>query len=581
MIRRLTLVLCAIALAAGASACGGGSSNSSPQGGTGGPDTTGAVVKAAPPGAAVHSPHRGGTFTMLWNGVGSSIDTAVDYDPNWFLLRMTNDGLVAWRQVGGVRGNDLVPDLATSIPKPRDGGRTYVFTLRRGIRFSNGHRLTPDDVLYTLTREFKIPGPGTNFYSHLVGAAACLKTPKTCDLSRGVVPDDARNTVTFHLATPDPSLLQELALPFAYIVPKGTPEHDIGTNPLPATGPYMIQSYKPNQSMTFVRNPEFHQWSAAAQPEGYPDRIVLTIGLPLEDATTEVEKGQADWMYDNPPTDRLSELATRYPRQIHINETTQVYYMALNVRVPPFNSLKARQALNFAVDRSAIIGLFGGRRLGTPTCQILPPNFPGYSPYCPYTAHPGSGRWTAPDLAKARRLVAESHTKGQSVTVISTPDDTTKNISLYFVSLLNKLGYRASLKTLATSVEYPYVQNSSNKPQISESYWSPDYNAASDFLDVSVGCDGFHPDSNSSPNLSEFCDPAIQRMTEHALRVQTTDPRAADPLWAAIDRATTDQAPEVPLFVANKLDLVSSRVGNYQFNPSVTGRFLIDQAWVK
>jgi peptide/nickel transport system substrate-binding protein len=216
-----------------------------------------------------------------------------------------------------------------------------------------------------------------------------------------------------------------------------------------------------------------------------------------------------------------------------------------------------------------------------PTCQILPPDFPGYSPYCPYTANPGSGHWTAPDLAKARQLVAASHTKGKSVVVISTPDDTTKNISLYFVSLLNQLGYHASLKTLATSVEYPYVQNSRNKPQISETYWSPDYNAASDFLNVSVGCSGFHADSDSSPNLSEFCDPSIQKMTAHALQVQTTNLAAADPLWTAIDRATTNQAPEVPLFVANKLDLVSSRVGNYQFSPAVNGRFLIDQAWVK
>jgi peptide/nickel transport system substrate-binding protein len=589
MTRRPVLALAAAAaLTAGLSACGSGSSNittassaTTPGATTGGGQTGGSSPHAAPPGAAVNSPHRGGTLTMLWSGVGSSIDTALDYDTNWFLLRMTNDGLITTRTVGGTAGNQLVPDLATSIPKPTDGGRTYVFTLRRGVRFSDGHRLTPADVRYSLEREFKIPGPGTTFYTSLVGATACLKTPKTCDLSKGVVANPGANTVTFHLTTPDPNFLQELSLPFADIVPTGTPEHDIGTNPLPATGPYEIQSYKPNQSMTFVRNPDFHQWSAAAQPDGYPNRIDLTIGLPIEDATTEVEKGQADWMYDNPPTDRLNELATKFPSQIHISETTQVYYMALDTKAAPFDNLKARQALNFAVDRAAVIGLFGGRRLGTATCQILPPSFPGYAPYCPYTTNPGSGHWTAPDLAKARQLVAASGTKGDPVSIISDPDDTTKNISLYFVSLLDKLGYHASLKTLSSSVEYPYVQNSSNKPQIDLSYWSPDYNAPSDFLNVSIGCAGYHPNSNSSPNLSEFCDPAIQKMTAHALKVQTTDPQAADSLWAKIDQATTDQAPEVPLFVANKLDLVSKRLGNYQFSPAVNGRFLIDQAWVK
>lgn len=333
--------------------------------------------------------------------------------------------------------------------------------------------------------------------------------------------------------------------------------------------------------MIFVRNPHFKQWSSAAQPDGYPDRIVMKLGLPLEDATTEVEKGEADWMYDIPPADRLNELATKYASQIHINSTTQMYYMALDTRVAPFNNVQVRRALNYAVDRSAVIGLFVGRRLAQATCQILPPNFPGYAPYCPYTANSTGGKWTAPDLAKAKQLIAASHTQGQRIAVITTPDETTKSISLYFVSLLDKLGYRASLKTLSASVEYSYVQNSQNKPQIDLSYWSPDYNAASNFLNVSIGCSGFTPDSTASPNLSEFCDPAIQKQTAHALQVQTTNPSAANPLWTAVDKAVTDQAAEVPLFVAAKLDFLGKRVGNYQFNPSVTGRFMIDQAWVK
>jgi peptide/nickel transport system substrate-binding protein len=96
-----------------------------------------------------------------------------------------------------------------------------------------------------------------------------------------------------------------------------------------------------------------------------------------------------------------------------------------------------------------------------------------------------------------------------------------------------------------------------------------------------VGCDGFRPASTSSPNLSEFCDPGIQQQTEAALELAQTDPDAANKLWAQVDKATTDQAPLVSLFVANRLDFVSKRLGNFQFNPSVTGNFLIDQAWVK
>ena len=80
-------------------------------------------------------------------------------------------------------------------------------------------------------------------------------------------------------------------MPFAFGVPKGTPNEDIGTDPLPATGPYMIDRYKPDTEMVFTRNPEFEEWSAEAQPAGNPDEIVMKIGLPLEDATTQIAAG--------------------------------------------------------------------------------------------------------------------------------------------------------------------------------------------------------------------------------------------------------------------------------------------------
>ncbi|HEU0194262.1 MAG TPA: ABC transporter substrate-binding protein, partial [Gaiellales bacterium] len=501
-------------------------------------------------------------------------------DQNWQLLVMTNDGLLAWKRVSGPQGNDLVPDLATSIPKPTDGGTTYLFHIRRGIRFSNGALLKPTDVTATLEREFKAHGPGGGFYTTIVGGTQCLNAPASCDLRQGVVANNAAGTVTFHLTAPDPEFLLKLALPFAYIVPAGSPNHDIGNNALPATGPYQIESYTTDQQMVFTRNPHFHQWSRAAQPAGYPDRIVMKIGLTTEAETTAVEQGQADWMYDQPPSDRLNEIATRYPHQVHVNPVPQQYYMSLNTRVPPFNNLDARRAVNYATDRSAVIKIWGGPHLAVPTCQILPPGFPAYQAYCPYTKNPGT-RWTAPDMARARQLVAASGTRGDNVGVIVTTDAASMSTGEYFAELLNQLGYHATVKGLNSKIEYPYVQNSLNHPQISFSYWYPDYPAASDFLNVVTGCAGYHPASDASPNLSEFCDPAIQKQTVRALKIEQTDVPAANRLWTQIDRETTDQAPWISLFVPKHVDFVSSRLGNYQFSPSVVGNFLIDQAWVQ
>ena len=120
--------------------------------------------------------------------------------------------------------------------------------------------------------------------------------------------------------------------------------------------------------------------------------------------------------------------------------------------------------------------------------------------------------------------------------MVGTSDDTTKNIDLYFVSLLKQLGYDASLKTLSASVEYSYVEDSRNKAQISYTYWSPDYTSASNFLNVVVGCNGFHEASAASPNLSEYCDPSVQTKVDQALATQQADVSSANTQWAAIDK---------------------------------------------
>jgi len=529
------------------------------------------------------SPHRGGTMKVIWQGFGSSIDPGIDYDGNWSLLRMTNDGLLTWKRVPGADGNTLVPDLATAIPKPSEDGLSYEFTLRKGVKYSTGQEVKPSDFKATIERQYKLPGPVSSFYSAIKGGAECEATPeagKVCNLSDGILADDAAMTVTFKLAKKDPDFLQKLALPFAYVLPADTPAEEAGVKPLPATGPYMIESYTPSESMVMVRNPEFVQWSGEAQPNGYPDRIEFNLAINPNEGTTQVANGDADYIADQPPADRLEEISTKYQDRIFIDPRPQVYHMVLNTQVAPFDNLKVRQALNYAADRKALQQIWGGPKLAEITCQVLPPNFPSYEPYCPWTKDPGT-TWSAPDMEKARQLVEESGTKGQKVVIITTNEDGYTAISNYFVSLLKELGYDASSKSMNSSVQYTYVQDSANKAQISPSYWYPDYTAPADFLDVVVGCGGYRANSTANPNLSMFCDPAIDKKTKEAEALQLTDPDAAAKAWTEIDKLVTDAAPWVPMFVGSKLDFVSARVGNYKYNPSVVGGFMIEQAWVQ
>ena len=339
--------------------------------------------------------HRGGTLTVRTPGIVDSIDTAlVDSTTEALLLRMTNDGLVAFNETSGLAGAQLVPDLAVSLPTPTGEGRTYTFRLRPNIRYSNGRLVKASDVRSTFERDFEIGELPATYYG-IVGAARCNQSPKRCDLSRGIVADDAARTVTFHLVAADPDFLYKLALTNAYVLPAGTPPQDTGARPLPATGPYVIASYRPAHVLKFVRNRYFREWSKAAQPDGYPDTIVYRIDGTADEAVDAVIRGQADAfgsVVDVPSREKMTEIETRFASQVHSNSFQRIFALFLNTRVAPFDSLDARKALNYAADRAAAVKVAGGPDVAQATCQILPSNFPGYRPYCPYSAGTAVGR---------------------------------------------------------------------------------------------------------------------------------------------------------------------------------------------
>jgi peptide/nickel transport system substrate-binding protein len=549
----------------GAAGCGGSSGSSSSSSSS---SATGA--------------QKGGTYTILANSAFGVADPAQNYTlQEWQLLIDTHDGLVQFNRVGGTAGTKIVPDLATSLPQPTNGGKTYVFHIRKGIKFSNGQVMKPSDFVTTFERQFTVPGP-TSFYSGIIGADKC--STKGCDLSQGVVADDSAYTLTINLTAADPEFLDKLALPFAYVVPASTSKKLTGNNVPPGTGPYMWQSYNPNSQAVLVRNPYFKQWSAAAQPTGYPDKIIEKYGQTISDEVTAVENNQADEVFDGDviPSDRLNELnSAKYSSRVHVNPLTADWYFALNTRTPPFNNLKARQAINYAADRNAYVKIGGGPSLAVPTCQILPPNFPGYKPYCPDTAGSDTTKWTGVDLAKAKQLVQQSGTAGMKVVVNSASDDTSKALAQQMVADLNKIGYKASTQLLTGSIQYPFIQNSNNssKWNVAWSAWYQDYPAPSDFLNVLTGCGSIHPHSDASPNIAAFCDKTIQAQMDKALSLAQTNPTEANSIWAQVDHAVTDQAPWVDMYNPKQIDFLSSRVHGYQWNPQ--WYILIDQQWLK
>ncbi|HXJ64223.1 MAG TPA: ABC transporter substrate-binding protein, partial [Actinomycetota bacterium] len=543
----------------------------------------GGQVWVAVQGAATS--HRGGTLRV----VASSGFAAPILDPQayaiqtWQALIMTNDGLLAFQRVGGGDGATVVADLATALPTVTSGDTVYTLHVRSGLEYSNGVPVRASDIERGIERGYQVPqifgstGPPAiaEYYDVIVGGAACRRAfeanpgTATCDLSRGIVTDDDAGTIVFHLVRPDPDFPQKLAMPFADAVPPGTPMRTALTQPLPATGPYLITAYDPKSGMTLVRNPRFRPWSEAAQPDGFPDEIRYTFGMSPADQVRAVEAGTADTMLDPPPADQLSTLTTRYAGRVHPYLQASTFYVALNTTMPPFDNEDARRAVSYAFDRGATLTIQGGQQAGRVTCQFLPPDFPGYRPYCPYTVDPNpeTGAWSDPDVEKANQLVARSGTSGADVEVW-TPGYT-KRFGPYVVRLLDSLGYHATLHGAGGYFTKAYPPGPG--VQVAIDGWIQDYPSADNFLSL-MEC-------GRAENLARLCDPRVEAALTKARAAQTSRPELASALWADVDHLAVDLAAQVDFVNAAGIDFLSTRVGNAQHNPQ--WGLLFDQMWVR
>jgi peptide/nickel transport system substrate-binding protein len=318
-----------------------------------------------------------------------------------------------------------------------------------------------------------------------------------------------------------------------------------------------------------VRNPFFRVWSRAARPDGFVDAIVVRLRAPPEKEIRAIAADRLDWEgLGTGSTQLLGDLRVRRAAQTHVNPWSATNYMVLNTRVAPFDDIRARKAVAYAVDRKAWIALSGGPAAASPTCQILPPGFPGYHRFCLYRG---------PDLARARRLVAASGTTGMRVSVWTFVPGFRRQ-GQYIVNVLRQLGYRASLRAPSAATYWQAIANSRSHMQIAFDNWIADYPAPSNFIDR-VSCRSFRVASAENANNAEFCDRRIDAAIQRARQLQVTSPEAANRLWAHIERRIMRQVPWVPMINPKVIDVVSKRVGNYQYNPQ--WGMLLDQLWVR
>ena len=479
-------------------------------------------------------------------------DTGIDYlDPG---LSVTPEGLsVLWnvylpllgyKHVNGSGGTTIVPYLARALPNVSPDGKTYTLALRRGLKYSNGAPVRAGDFKATIERDYRLDSPGVAFFSNIVGAAEYGRTRK--GTITGIAGDDATGQITIHLVAPQADFENVLASDFAALVPADAPASDTSTHPLPATGPYMIKSYQPNDKIVETRNPYFDPAAVGGNvPAGNPDSVVWDVVGDDSGALQRVIDGQDDWDgYHAIPPDQLSAVQRKYGTQIRRYVPPNTYYFFMNTRVPPFTSLQVRQAVNYAIDRKALVKLYGG--LAVPTENVLPPTYLQYEMHDFYPH----------DLAKAKQLVARSSFKGMQVTVWSHQFGPDAEASAYLVGVLNSLGFKAKEKIINSAVYWATIGNQAKNAQIGFADWFEDYPHPLDWFDVLLNGQKITKTYNS--NYADFDDPSVNAEIE-ALRSRLPS-GAVNREWARLDAAVMRQAPWAPFLNREFTDFFSQRV---------------------
>jgi len=495
---------------------------------------------------------------------GAMASGAIDsMDPNrwyfavtWGLANALCTTLVRYADQPGTAGTTIVPGTA-NLPVLSDNGLVYTFTMRPGARFSDGQPITPADIKYTFMR---LMAPAVNtgtgvYFTNVIGANAYMNGKS------GTVPGitTTANTISFHLTSPDGAFVYKAALPTTCPVPVGTPLKPIENGSLEendASGPFKLASYSPGRQIVMVFNKEYDQ---ALGERGHVAKIVFTIGDESTQAVLQIEAGQLDFNTSNLATADILKLSQNaaLASQIHSSPRPSLTYIFLNNQVPPLNNLDVRKAINYAVNRTAILAQWGGPLAGAQSDQIIPA---GQSDYKQYTIYPNT-----PNLAEAKTLMKESGVKTPVSLVLRTQNDAPgfMNMAQVIQANLAPIGINVQIVGSPNSVNSSYIVNYKARVPMGIEPWSLDFPDGEAI--INTGLDPQTPDALANMarfSAASFIAPFNQAVTQTgAARVSA---------YEALDQQImSQQAPYAPLFNPKWYDFVSTRLGGYVYSEAM------------
>ena len=487
----------------------------------------------------------GGNITVTYKDDVATLDPAIGYDwQNWSMIKSLYDGLMDYEP----GTTELRPGLAESY-EISDDGMVFTFKLRDGVQFHNGREMTAEDVKFSLDRVTnpKTQSPGAGFFGSIAGYDA-ISSGETESLSGVKVIDD--QTVEITLSRPDATFLHVMGLNFASVVAKEAVEAagaDFGKTAM-GTGAFKLADWTIGQKLVFAKNENY--WR-----EGLPylDTVTFEVGQEPIVALLRLQSGEVDVPGDGIPPAKFQEVMNDPAQAARVIEGGQLHtgYITLNVKMPPFDNVDVRKAVNMAINKERITQVINGRAV--PATQPLPPSMPGYT-------EGYEGYAYDPDAAKA--LLADAgFADGFETELFVMNTDPNPRIAQAIQQDLSKIGIKASIQSLAQASVIAAGGEPDQAPMIWSGgmAWIADFPDASNFYGPILGCDGA---VQGGWNWSWYCNADIDAMAVKADSM--TDPAKVDErlkMWSDVYMKVMEDAPWVPVFNEQRYTMKSERMG--------------------
>jgi peptide/nickel transport system substrate-binding protein len=532
-------------------------------------------------------PNRGvkrGTLRVFSNSDVDTLDPGMAYLAFDFALfrGMVRELYSFDTRAEGERSLQPVPDLADGPYQLSDDGRTYTFKIRRGVRYAPpvDREVMAKDFVYAIERQLDPEHRSPNPYARLIKGVDDFAAGKARRISGLRAEGDHTLHITLDRPASDfPSLL---TLPFFSPVPEEhasryAPGHEYGRH-LIASGPYKLKQYAPGRLIELVRN---ENWDPRTDPlrSAWVDKISVTIGRSESGIQQAIEDGEADLNLDAvpPPVDDLQRLSDdpALARRLAVETTGCVHYLTMQMDAGPTKSLAVRQAVNYAIDRQAVVLALGGPYAGEPASTVLSPTLAGHSAFDLYPSQDAAG-----DPDKARELLAEAgYPNGVKLTYVGRDSERWKALYEALRSSLERAGI--TLKPTFYKGEEVYsrslrLRSKRDEHHLGAARWCPDV-PGNGARSVGVLLDGRLITPTANNNYGSYNNPKVNDLIDQAYA--TRDDQARGALWSQIDRLVMEDAAWAPLVYDREAFFWSSRVRNWTFtpwlaNPDITNLWL-------